>query len=633
VTLLDAQGLRRSYGTRTVLDGVDLTLSEGDRVGVVGLNGSGKSTLGRLLAGVEEPDAGRIVRRGGTRLAYLGQEPDFAGAATVREIALAGLGPWRDALRRHEEASAHLERGEDDASRWLAVQATAAAEIERLGGWEQAHRAEAMLERVGLGDRPDRPIASLSGGEARRADLARVLVSRADVVILDEPTNHLDIQTVEWLEGFLAQELPGALVLITHDRYFLDRVATRTVEVSAGALHFYEGGYGAYLEARALREAHAARVEANRQNLLRRELEWLRRSPSARTTKQKARVQRAEAALAEKAPTVRGQVKLSVDAARSGRVLLELESLVLARGDNTLIDGLDLSITRGERVGIVGRNGAGKSSLFAALKGELTPVSGTVKLGATAKITHLDQSRSGLDEEASVYENVAGGQSKVTVGGRTTDVRAYLDRFMFRGPAQRQPVKSLSGGERARVLLAKLLLSPTNLLLLDEPTNDLDTDTLADLEELLVEQQGTALVITHDRWFLDRVATSILAFEGDGRVVRYAGNYSDNRARIGAAPLPSRKADPQAKPEAARHDASPPTRPLTYGEQIELDGLLGRITEAETEVETLEAALADPALYEAGRVEEARAKAAALEAARSTVEALTARWEELESRA
>lgn len=623
--ILDAQSLTRAYGARTVLGGATLTLEGGDRVGLVGANGSGKSTLGRILAGVEEPDSGQVVLRRGARLGYLPQEPRFEGDPTALVAALGGLSAWTEAKTEYETASEALARGED-VERWLEVQTNAAAQIERLGGWDLTHRAQSMLDRVGVRDSSQR-VSTMSGGERRRVDLARLLVSRPDVAILDEPTNHLDVEAIEWLEGHLRDEQPGALLLITHDRYFLDRVVRRTAELSDGILRIYEGGYESYLEAKAEREAHEARAESNRQNLLRRELAWLRRSAPARSTKQKARISRAHDVLAKDAPKAARDVALELTTTRLGRTVLALDDLAVEVGGQTLVDGLTLSLVRGERIGIVGPNGCGKTSLLRAILGELPPARGTITIGKNTRVTYFGQKREGLDESASILDNVAAGRSRLTVGERTMDARSYLERFLFDPDTIRQPVSSLSGGEKARVLLAKLLLLPANLLVLDEPTNDLDVATLASLEEMLVELNGTALVVTHDRWFLDRVATAILAFEGDGKVVRYPGGYSSYRSL--------RRVEQETSPSDARKEKTAPPPPkktragLTYGERLELEGIMDRIAEAEAKVGELEEKLADPALYADGS---ATPVVSAHATARDALDALMSRWEELETK-
>ena len=629
--ILDAQSITRSYGARVVLDGVSLTLTSGDRVGLVGANGSGKSTFGRILAGVEEADSGSIVRRKGVRVGYLPQEPQFDGDPTALAAALAGLTRWTEAKRLHDEASDALALGER-VDHWLEVQAKAAATIERDGGWDLTHRAEDMLGRVGVLD-PSQRVSTMSGGERRRVDLARVLVSRPDLGILDEPTNHLDVETIEWLERHLAQEQTGALLLITHDRYFLDRVVKRTAELSQGSLWLYDGGYEAYLVAKAERAEHAARSERNRQNLLRRELAWLRRSAPARTTKQKARIGRANAVIDQKGPKAAREVALHLSTKRSGRTVIDFEDLHVEVAGRMLVDGLTMSLIPGERIGIVGENGCGKTSLLRTILGDLAPASGEVRIGKNSRITYLGQKREGLDEDATVMENVAGGRSKISIGERVMDARAYLERFLFFGESQQQPVSSLSGGEKARVLLAKLLLQPTNVLVLDEPTNDLDVSTLAALEEMLVELDGTALVVTHDRWFLDRVATSILAFEGDGRVVRYPGGYTSYRSlrRAASGSTDADRSPAPAEASSTSGPSKPKKKGLTYGERLELEGMVEKIDASEAAVAGLEAKLAAPGLYDDGGGAAAKLVAEHA-AAQQALEALMERWELLETK-
>jgi ATP-binding cassette subfamily F protein uup len=632
VPVLAAQDLTKAYGPQTILRGVTLTIRTGERVGLVGNNGGGKSTLARVLAGVEAPDTGTLSRRRGAEVAYLDQDPTFDPALTPRAVVEGGLAAWSDAKARHERASLGLARGHGDMSALLEEQEAAAADVERLGGWDMMHKVEAILGHVGV-LRPDQPVGTLSGGERRRTALARILVARPALAILDEPSNHLDVETVEWLEGYLMDEHPGALLLITHDRYLLDRVVERTIEIDQGKVYSYDGGYEDYLEAKAERLAHEVRTEANRQNFLRRELEWLRRQPKARTTKQKARIDRAEAAKAELAPKQEKAASLALDAVRAGKTILELRHLTLEIAGMRLVKDLDFILTSGERLGVVGRNGTGKTTLLRAVLGELAPASGEVVLGKNTQIAYFDQHRAQLDDTKSIYDNIAGDNARIRIGGQDLDVRGYLERFLFDTYKQRQPVASLSGGERARVALAKILSRGANLVILDEPTNDLDVATLGALEQLLVDFDGCAITVTHDRWFLNRVATSILAFLGGGEVVRYAGNYDDfrtQRARAGEERA-ARLAAPPPK-ETAKPKPATSSRPkLSYAEQKELDALPDRVEAADRAVADLEAQLADPALY-ATRGAEVGKLRADLDAKRAEAAELIARWEELETR-
>ncbi|MFV8750945.1 ABC-F family ATP-binding cassette domain-containing protein [Nannocystaceae bacterium ST9] len=641
MTILGARDLWRTYGIREVLCGVSLSIDEGERIGLVGRNGAGKSTLARILAGAEPPDKGEVVRRTGLRVGYLEQEPSFEPGHRAIDAVLEGLAAWQAAIERHAALSAKLgEAGHDEFESLLDRQAEAAATVERLGGWDLRHEALALLGHVGIVD-IEAPVERMSGGERRRVALARLLIARPDLAILDEPTNHLDLQTVEWLENWLADRFAGALVLVTHDRYLLDRLVDRTVEVDEGQLHVYQGGWSLYLEAKAEREAHAERIESNRQNFLRRELEWLRRQPKARSTKQKARIDRAEAAKAQTGPKREVVAQIELGHVGEGRTILDAKHVAIEvpaaeGGARRLLDPFDLQLGKGDRIGIVGPNGCGKTTLLRVLTGSLAPALGEVELGKRTKIAFLEQSRAGLDDKASVLDNVAQGQTRVRLGELEMDMRTYLERFAFGSHDQYRMVGTLSGGERARVALARILREEANLVVLDEPTNDLDVMTLAAMEDALGDFPGVLLVVTHDRWFLDRIATSLLVFEGK-QLVRHAGGWADyvERKALANAELPREDKAPRkvdTAPAVASGGASSKKKSkLTYAEEIELAGLLERVDAAEQAVTALEATLADPAFF-ARSLTEQREFHAELERARANAHALAERWTALEDR-
>jgi len=646
MSVVSARGVFKSYGSQTLLTDVSLTIEPGDRIGLLGANGAGKSTLLRVLAGLEAPDGGTLERARDAKILYLPQEPELDPSATPRSIVEEGLAEWHRATRRHAELSRELEtlHGADAEAR-LAEQAVLAESIERLGGWAREHVATEMLERLGVRE-PDRAVGTMSGGERRRVALARLLVSEPTLAILDEPTNHLDTETIEWLEGYLADEFGGAVLMVTHDRYALDRVASRVFELEGGVVLEFSGGYSGYLEQKAELVEHQGRVEQNRVNLLRRERAWLLRGAKARTTKQKARRDRAEALVAEVAPRDAQRVDLGgLDrgAPRTGKTILDFMDVELSIGQRRLIRSLTLHMVTGDRVGILGPNGAGKTSLLKVASGELQASAGKVTRGTNTLTVHFDQARAGLIDDWSVFDNVAeregadrGAADVVRIGDTILEMRSYLERFLFEGMKQRQKVGSLSGGERARVALAKALRGGANLLLLDEPTNDLDVQTLAALEELLVGWPGCALIVSHDRYFLDRVATSILVLDGQGSATRYPGGYESYRSLKEQADADAKDAQRAeasvTKSEKAAAATTPEgPRPLTFAERKELDGILEEITLLEARVAEFEKGLASPALYAAGLDASRRAQADYANA-KDELATRTARWEHLESR-
>ncbi len=650
--VLSARGLAKAYGARSLFEDLALTIVRGECVGLLGDNGAGKSTLMRVLAGLEPADGGTIERRRGARMMVLDQAPVLDPAATPRELVREGLSAWVETKARYDAVGLELEKRPSDEA-LLAEHTELAEAFERLGGWGVDHLVEDVCARVGLRDL-DRAVGSMSGGEHRRVALARLLVARPDLAILDEPTNHLDTDTIGWLEDHIANEFPGAVLVVTHDRYFLDAVCDRVLELDYGKLREFQGGYTAFVEQKALLLEHEARAEQNRQNIVRRETAWLRRGAQARSTKQKARIHRAEALIADD-PLKRDAAVTFSDvgpkAQRLGKTILELDRVSLEVPGKKLIEDLTLRLVAGDRIGIVGPNGAGKTSLIRAVMGELSPSAGTVNVGLNTRIALVDQARASVQENQSVFDNVAGfegaertGGGNAQLGEKTVSLRQYLEHFGFDAQAQRRLAASLSGGERARVSLATILKDGANLLILDEPTNDLDTATLASLEELLLGWPGCALIVSHDRAFLDQVATGILAFEGEGRVVPYPGNYESYK-RLKAEGERQRRAE--AKPfdrkssgaEPARTQSSPPPaaaadaslKPLTFAEKKELEGMMELIATAEEKLAALDAKLADPTLYAARGSEVAPLRAEHETAARE-VSALYSRWESLEAR-
>ncbi len=647
MTLLHAASLRLAFGSRTVFDGLTLTIEEGERVGLVGVNGSGKSSLMRMLARAAEPDAGEVQLRRGALVTYLPQEPTFPPGATVASELEVARAPLRAAIEAHETLSARLgSEGEPAAhDRLLHELAQLSDRIDQLGGWDTAHEARRLLERLGVKEW-DRPVAELSGGTRKRVALARALLTHPDLLLLDEPTNHLDADTVDWLEEEI-DRLSGALLLVTHDRYFLDDLVDRIVEISPGAgVTSYPGNYEAYLEQKLVAEEQGALADHKRQRWIAQEVAWLRRGVEARRTKSKARIDRARRLMAERGAARPRVPELQLAATpRLSQTVLEGHDLVKRFGERAVLAGVSLTVQRGERIGIVGPNGAGKTTFLRVLLGELPPDAGRVVVGARTRVAYHDQGREALDPEQTVYEAAGGstdgtrGEDFVELSGRRVALRDYLDDLLFPPSVQRMQVKALSGGERNRLLLARAFLAGANVLVLDEPTNDLDLVTLNVLERLLLGFDGAVLLVTHDRYFLDKVATAILAFEGEGRAVRYEGNYETYRTLKGQAEAAARAeaapVRPEARPAIPEPAAGTPAprarRPgkLSFKEQRELEGMEGAILEAEERKASLEAALSDPATYQKDSAA-VGAMREALERAGAEVERLYARWQELE---
>ncbi len=513
------------YGSdRQVLANISLSFFHGAKIGVLGPNGSGKSTLLRIMAGQEETSSGEATLAPGASVGLLEQEPELDPAKDVRGNVEDGVRELRDLLDRFEAISAAFAEPDADYDALLAEQARVQEQIDRRDAWSLEATLDRAMDALRLPD-GDRDVTTLSGGERRRVALCRLLLSAPDLLLLDEPTNHLDAESVTWLERFLA-DYKGAVIAVTHDRYFLDNVAGWILELDRGRGIPFEGNYSSWLEQKQARLAAEEKQESARRRALARELEWVR-NPRARQAKSKARLGAYEKLLAEEERVKLDRVEIHIPPGpRLGDLVIEAEGLSKGFGDRLLFDGLDFSLPPAGIVGVIGPNGAGKTTLFRLITGEEQPDAGTVRLGDTVELAYVDQSRSQLDPKKTVWQEVSGGQDTIELGRRQLNSRQYVSWFNFRGGDQQKPVGMLSGGERNRVHLAKLLRSGGNVLLLDEPTNDLDVDTLRALEDALLDFAGCAVLISHDRWFLDRVATHILAFEGDSQVSWFEGGFS-----------------------------------------------------------------------------------------------------------
>jgi energy-dependent translational throttle protein EttA len=516
---------------REILRGIWLSFYYGAKIGVLGLNGSGKSTLLRIMAGAEKDFFGEATPAKGIRIGFLPQEPQLDPSKSVLGIVEEGVATTRALLDRYNAIGDKLgEPMEAEAMEKLLEEQSAVQEkIEMANAWELDRTLEMAMEALRCPP-PDADVSSISGGERRRVALCRLLLSRPDMLLLDEPTNHLDAESVAWLERFL-KEYQGTVVAVTHDRYFLDNVAGWILELDRGAGIPWEGNYSSWLEQKQARLAQEEKTASARQRTLARELEWVRSSPRARQAKSKARLEAYEKLLAEEAERAPESVEIFIPPGpRLGDVVVEAANLRKGYGDRILIDGLSFKLPRGGIVGVIGPNGAGKTTLFRMITGQEKPDAGTLRLGETVRLAYVDQSRDVLEPEHSVWEAITESKDPILLGKRSVSSRSYVASFNFKGSDQQKKVKDLSGGERNRVHLARILKTGANVLMLDEPTNDLDVDTLRALEEALLEFAGCAVIISHDRWFLDRVATHMLAFEGDSQVVWFEGNYQDYNA-------------------------------------------------------------------------------------------------------
>jgi ATP-binding cassette subfamily F protein uup len=596
--LLTLQSVSLAYGHVPLLDHVDLNIDAGDKIALIGRNGTGKSSLLKILADLARPDDGSVWRKPGLRLAYVPQEPLLEAAKSVFEVAAEGLGDAQQLLSEYESVVHALESNHDAAL--LARLEKLGSELDATDGWQLKSRVDNVLSRLNLSAHAR--LSELSGGQKKRVALARALVLEPELMLLDEPTNHLDVASIEWLESLLTG-YSGALLFVTHDRAFLDRVANQVLELDRGLLTAYPGSYSAYRQRKA--EMLSAEASANQRfdKVLAQEEAWIRKGVEARRTRSAGRVARLLELRRERAARRerQGTVSLTVDEGeRSGKLVAELEEVSKSFDGRAVVKDFSCRILRGDKVGLVGPNGAGKTTLLKLILGEIEPDAGHVRRGTKLSVAYYDQFRAQLDEEATVLDTIGQGSDYVELGGERKHVMSYLADFLFPPQRVRSPVKSLSGGERNRLLLARLFTKSANLLVLDEPTNDLDIETLELLEDLLQDYAGTVLLVSHDRAFLDNVVTQVIAWDGDANWVENPGGYEE-WARVLRARQTKRSgtATPPTK-DATKREAAPKVQrgtKLSFKEAKELEGLPGRISALEREQAELERQLADPALY------------------------------------
>jgi len=625
-TILTATEVTVRYGERAVLDRATLAIDQGDRIGLVGRNGCGKTTFLRILAGLQSPDSGEVIRRRDLAVSYLPQDFMLDAAKSVEENIRDGAQHVRNLIAEFESLPAESKRHEELEHR-----------IAALEGWTLDQRIATALSRLNC-PAGDRRIDTLSGGEQRRVAMCRALVSQPDCLILDEPTNHLDLESIDWVADFL-DVFHGAFLVVTHDRYFLDRVARRMVELSDGRFFWHDGNYTDYLLDKAERQAADATLERKRQMFLKKELAWVRQGPRAQRSKQKNRFERYYETAAQGGPAIDEEVELCIPPPpQLGNRVVELCNLGMNLGGRTLFRGFNFTFENGRRIGVAGRNGLGKTTLLRIILGDLAPTEGVVKTGQLAKFNYVDQGRVQLREERTALEEVSDGMEFVVFGDATLSLRAYLKRFLFADDRITTQVKYLSGGERSRLLLARILKNGGNFLILDEPTNDLDLPTLRVLEEALIAFPGVVVVVSHDRYFLNRVCTDVLAFEGDERIAHSVGDYDyylekkritvEAATRQSAAIVSTNKSAALGQVAAAPKPARP--RKLSFKETRELEGMEARIHAVDGEIARIEGLFTAPDFHRA-HATQASQLTADLAAAKETLARLYTRWQELES--
>ena len=583
MNLLTVENLAKSYGERILFEQVSLSINSGDKIGLIGVNGTGKTTFLRVLTGREPADAGKISLSSGVRLEYLSQNPDFAEQATVLDQIFQGNSPAMQAIREYEQALEHLQlRPADPALQARLIRCS--QQMDATHAWQLESEAKTILTKLGIVDFSV-PVSELSGGQRKRVALAAALIQPADLLILDEPTNHIDNDMVTWLEQYL-QSYSGALLMITHDRYFLDRVVNRIIEIDRGRLYGYSGNYGDFLLLKAEREEQQESSERKRQNLLRNELAWIRRGAQARSTKQKARIERFEQLSSQKTNVSVGKLEIEAGATRLGRKIIELDRVHFGYEQTELIRDFSYNLLKDDRLGIIGPNGSGKTTLLELIAGRLSPTQGSVEIGLTVKIGYFSQESSEMDESLRVIEYIREEANYITtLDGTDISASQMLERFLFPPQVQWLPIAKLSGGERRRLFLLRILMGAPNVLLLDEPTNDLDVQTLTVLEDYLDDFPGAVVVVSHDRYFLDRVADKLLAFEGAGQIRQYVGGYTDyQEKKTSQTTVQNDKVTKNSADKPVVVATTRALRKFSFNEQREYDTI-------ETEISDVEAAL------------------------------------------
>lgn len=604
-------------------------LEENERIGLIGPNGTGKSTLLKVIAGLESIEEGEITKSGSVQVEFLHQDPELPAGQTVLEHIYSGESAVMKTLREYEKALYELGKDPENEQRQKHLLA-AQAKMDANNAWDANTLAKTVLSKLGVND-VTKPVNELSGGQKKRVAIAKNLIQPADLLILDEPTNHLDNETIEWLEGYLSQ-YPGAVMLVTHDRYFLNRVTNRIYELERGSLYTYKGNYEVFLEKRAEREAQAEQKETKRQNLLRRELAWLRRGAKARSTKQKARIDRVETLKEQTGPQSSGSLDFAIGSHRLGKQVIEAENVMIAYDGRMLVDRFNELVIPGERIGIIGPNGIGKTTLLNALAGRHTPDGGDITIGQTVRIGYYTQDHSEMNGELKVIDYIKETAEVVkTADGDMITAEQMLERFLFPRSMQQTYIRKLSGGEKRRLYLLQVLMQEPNVLFLDEPTNDLDTETLSVLEDYIDQFPGVVITVSHDRYFLDRVVDRLIVFEGNGVISRFQGSYSDYMEESKA-----KKAAPKPAAEEKTAEAEPKKKrkKLSYKDQLEWDGIEDKIAQLEEKHEQLEADIA-AAGSDFGKIQELMAEQAKtaeeLEAAMDRWTELSLMIEELES--